>query len=102
MPVALSLLIMMYPVVAKVRHERLDTVTGDKRLLISSLILNWLIGPAVMFALVWIFPADHAGYRTGLISVGPARCIAMVIVWNDLSCGDRDAAAVLVALNSVV
>ncbi|WP_166826422.1 ACR3 family arsenite efflux transporter [Brevibacterium limosum] len=100
-PIALGLLVMMYPVLAKVRYDKVAAVTGDKKLLISSLVLNWLAGPAVMFALAWVFLPDLPEYRTGLIIVGLARCIAMVVIWNDLACGDREATAVLVAINSV-
>lgn len=100
-PIGLGLLVMMYPMLAKVRYDKIAAVTGDKKLLISSLLLNWIAGPAVMFALAWVFLPDLPEYRSGLILVGLARCIAMVVIWNDLACGDREATAVLVAINAV-
>ena len=101
LPIAIGLLVMMFPVLAKVRYDETGKVLADKKLMITSVVINWVAAPAFMFALAWLFLPDLPEYRTGLIIVGLARCIAMVLIWNDLACGDREATVVLVAINSV-
>ena len=101
LPIALGLLAMMYPVLAKVRYEEMGRLTGQRSLMGASLALNWVFGPLLMFALAWLFLADQPEFRTGLIIVGLARCIAMVLIWSDLARADNQATALLVAINSL-
>lgn len=102
LPIAIGLLVMMYPVLAKVKYAKLGAITSDKKPFALTLFLNWIIGPLLMFVLAWTMLPDLDDYRTGLVIVGLAPCIAMVIIWIDLADGNNELAAVFVAINAII